>query len=118
MFSTHNRHYSEALRRPRLRWSRNPGTEVRHLQRWLRQMGNYARVGPLREVNPGYALLNDEGHDYACLHYYIEQAGQRSQLAGMGFEVIDVLDTEGSPVAPHERAEASASLMYVARKRA
>jgi len=118
MLSTHNRDYREALRGPRLHWSRNPVTEVHHLHRWMRQMGNYARVGALRELNPSYALLNDEGHYYACLHYYIDQEGQRRQFAALGFEVLDVLDQLGHFVSANQRVDDSPCLMYVVRKTA
>ena len=115
MFSTHNRHYRHALEGPHLRWSRNPRTEARYLKQWLRQKANHARVGALREQHAEYALLNDPGHDYACLHYYIDQATQRQQLARIGFQVLDVFDSEGRPVRPDEPAADSASLMYVSR---
>jgi SAM-dependent methyltransferase len=115
MFSSHNREYRHALSGPRLRWSRNPSTEVRYLRQWLRQLANHARVGALREQNADYALLDDPGHDYACLHYYISQAMQRRQLDSLGFEVLDVFDTEGRAATPGAPAADSASLMYVSR---
>jgi len=116
MFSTHNRGYRDALHGPRLHWSRNPTTQALYLRRWLRQLTNHARVGRLREQHSGYALLNDPGHDYACLHYYIDQATQRRQLGDLGFEVLDVFDADGRPLDAQQHGSDSSSLMYVARR--
>jgi SAM-dependent methyltransferase len=116
MFSSHNRRYRDALRGPRLHWSRNPTTEVRLLGQWARQLANHSRVGKLRREYSDYALLNDAGHDYACLHYYIDQATERQQVAALGFQVLDVFDADGHSLAVDHAAEASASLMYAARK--
>jgi SAM-dependent methyltransferase len=118
MFSAHNRRYRDALQGPHLRWSRNPGTEVRYLRQWARQMANHARVGKLRREDADYALLNDGGHDYACLHYYIDQTTQRRQLGGVGFELLEAFDAVGRTLDADDPAPDSASLMYVARAKA
>ena len=79
---------------------------------------NHARVGPLRKVYADLALLNDVGHDFACLHYYIDHAKQREQLRGRQFEVVEVLDCDGAFLYPDQTAPYSPHLVYVAEKRA
>jgi SAM-dependent methyltransferase len=116
MFSSHNRCYRDAQRGPRLHWSRNPVTEMHLLYQWARQLANHARVGKLRHEYADYSLLNDTGHDYACLHYYIDQVTERQQLAGLGFEILDVFDVQGRSLPSDDAAQDSASLMYAARK--
>lgn len=116
MFSSHNRRYRQAWSGPHLQWSRNPVKELRLLRRWMRQMANHSRVGKLRHEDADYALLNDAGHDYACLHYYIDQPTQRRQLAHLGFQLLDVFDGEGRRLATEDAAPDSASLMYAARR--
>jgi SAM-dependent methyltransferase len=115
-FSSHNRHYAPALGPPRLKRTRNPVNLAANTLRWLRQLRNHARLRPQREVHAEYALLDDGGHDHACLHYYVSPALQLEQLAAAGLEPIDVIDGEGGALGPGDRADGSASLMYVARK--
>jgi len=115
-FSSHNRHYARALGGPRLVLSRNPVTLAANAVKWLRQLGNHARLGQRREVHAEHALLDDLGHDYSCLHYYVSPALQREQLAGAGLEMLEAVDEDGSALAAGERSPHCASLMYVARK--
>ena len=60
-----------------LRWSRNPATQGVLAIWWVIQLFNHRRIGRMRRFEDEFALLNDEGHDYACLHYYIDQRHQR-----------------------------------------
>ncbi len=116
MFSSHNRQYEDALGGPKLELSLNPIHELVLVVDWLRQMANHQRVKRLRVFEADYALLNDEGHGYACLHYYIGQTQQRQQLAAQGYEVLDVFDHEGHSLALDAAATRSAQLMYVTRR--
>ncbi|WP_168170384.1 class I SAM-dependent methyltransferase [Rhodanobacter sp. C03] len=116
MFSSHNRDLFNALSAPRLELSRNPVTLLLNLLRWVRQVANHMRMTPLREVRPDYALLDDDGHDHALLHYYVRQDYERKQLQQFGFETIEVFDEAGRSLDPNERAPESPHLMYVERK--
>jgi SAM-dependent methyltransferase len=116
IFSSHNRHFRGALRGPRLRLSRDPVRQIRNLAQWIRQLINHVRIRRLRAFEVDHALLNDRGHDYACLHYYIGPDAQRSQLARFGFRIVEVLDEEGRSLAGGETASGSPSLMYVAMR--
>jgi len=117
-FTSHNREYRHAQRPPKLNHSRNPVTQALHVASWARQVVNHARVGRLRRIEPEYALLNDSGHEFACLHYYIDQDTQRRQLANSGFQVVDVLDYEGRSLSPSDPTRESPWLMYVATRAA
>jgi SAM-dependent methyltransferase len=116
VFSSHNRCYRHAGHAPRIEYSRNPVTQALNVARWSRQIVNYARYRGLRKAEPEYSLLNDKGHNFACLHYYVEQQTQRRQLAAMGLRVVDVLDHEGRSLESSDPASDSPWLMYVARR--
>ena len=62
----------------------------------------------------GYAVLNDEAHDFRLLHYYIGRDGQERQLDD-GYELLECLDEDGNEVGPGEEAAAHGELHYVAR---
>lgn len=116
-FSSHNRRLHDALSGPRLRWSRNPSTQLMHGWRYVRSLVNHARVRRLRRVEADYAILNDPGHNYAALHYYIDRVTQQRQLDQCGFRLLDVFDGAGRQLAEGDDDSASPSLLYVAERR-
>lgn len=116
MLSSHNRQLAGALSAPRPARSRNVARQALHLSRWVRDIVNYTRFAPAREVHADHALLTDEGHHHACLHYYVTQEYERRQLHENGFEVLEVLDERGVVLPPDDGAPDSASLMYVSRR--
>lgn len=116
MFNAHNRRYRFAMQGPRLRWSRNPVTQVRNTIAFARSLVNHRRVGKLRHVEAEYALLNDGGHEYALLHYYIERKTQEGQLAGVRFRVLEVFSEFGHRLGRDDSDDDSTSLMYVAQR--
>ena len=116
IFSSHNRSYDRAFEGPRPRLSRNPGTALRNLFVFGRQMVHHAQTVRLRRDEPEYALLTDEGHDFACLHYYVEASVQQRQLMAQHFHVVDVLDHVGYSVGLTDECRHSPWLMYVAQK--
>jgi SAM-dependent methyltransferase len=118
IFSSHNREYRHALRGPTLAFSRNPITQLKNLAAWTRSLLNNARFRRLYQFEEEFALLCDEAHYYACLHYYIDQSTQRRQLARFGFRVVDVLDHHGRSVTEVDPTCESPWLMYVARREA
>src|SRR5436190_12668983 len=68
MFSSHNRHYRYAGSGPRLRPSRNPVTQLLNVGHYFRQQMNHHRLSRHRRLEQDYALLDDIGHDFSCLH--------------------------------------------------
>ena len=80
----------------------------------LRQR-NHRRLAPLERTEPGYAVINDDAHDFQLLHYYIGRDAQAEQLAGHGFSLVECLDLEGHRVDAGDTAEDHVELHYVAR---
>ena len=116
IFSSHNRNYDKAFEGPRPHISRNPGTTLRNLIVWGRQLVHHAQTARFRRVEPEYALLTDEGHDFACLHYYVEASVQQQQLTELKFHVVDMLNHLGQSLAPADESRESPWVMYVAQK--
>lgn len=114
IFSSHNRRVRPELRTPHIAWSRNPVDSAAQMVRLARKLWRKARLSRSQTEEPDYAIYCDEDHDYACLHYYIDQQSQREQLARHGFRVVDVIDTEGQVLDSKEFAPNSSWLMYVA----
>jgi SAM-dependent methyltransferase len=115
LMSSHNLHHLPARQGPQWQFQRHPVRLARETRVWWRRRANHARVGPLREIHAEHALLNDEGHDYGCLHYYISPAAQRRALSERGYEVLDVVDRWGGAVTGDRTAAESPFLFYVAR---
>jgi SAM-dependent methyltransferase len=115
MFSAHNREFDERLRKPHLNWSRNPVNLSRHALTWARQHFNHSTLQKLHAEHGDYALYSDEGHDFACLHYYIDQRAQRRQLQHAGFTLLEVMDDQGKTLSGAEPASESGWLMYIAK---
>jgi SAM-dependent methyltransferase len=114
-FSCHNLRYKRALSAPWLDWSSNPLRLAKNLVRCGQGWWNYLRVSPLRHVSPEYALLNDRGHFYACLHYYAPRSTVSRQLADRGLRLIEAFDP-GGRVAPEGKDDSDyPSLLYVAQ---
>ena len=116
-FSSHNRAHREAGHGPRPGFSRNPITQLRMLQTLARSWLNHRRVGPMRRSEDDYALINDTGHEFALLHYYIDRQHQHVQLARAGYKLLEVRDQFGQVLADDDNGEASPWLMYVALRR-
>src|SRR4029078_9867511 len=103
-----------ALSGPRLARSHNPATQLVLAWHFVRSLINHARVRRLRRIEPEYALLNDSGHDYAALHYYIDRETQRRALEGAGFQLREVIAADGRVLGQGDDDSESASLLYVA----
>jgi SAM-dependent methyltransferase len=81
-----------------------------------RRLRNRRRLAPLQRVEPDYAILIDEAHDFTLLHYYISRDAQARQFNEQGFELIECLDLKGTTVGPGETSARSSELHYVARR--
>ena len=116
VFSSHNLAYKAAFLPPQWRWSCHPLTAAANVAKFALSWWNHFHVGPLRQSTAEYALLNDPGHFYACLHYYAARSTVEAQLARCGLRLIDVFDKRGHACAGAEDTSESPSLMYVARR--
>jgi SAM-dependent methyltransferase len=115
VFSSHNLKYRDAFRGPQLEYSRDPFSQAALLKRHYRRWKNHLRLRKLHRVEERYALLTDTGHDYACLHYYIDRFEQEAQLTAAGFDLLEVFDTDGGSLAKDDVGAPNQWLMYVAR---
>jgi SAM-dependent methyltransferase len=117
MFSAHNRRSRTAGKPPRLAYSRNPIAQARYVLEYLKRRRNHLRVGRLHLHEEEYALLNDVGHNYALLHYYIDRDTQRRQLEAGGFRPLEVFDSDGRSLGESDDDASSPSLLYVAARK-
>ncbi len=117
VFSSHNRRCRAAGKGPRLAYARNPVTQARHVIEYLKRRLNHLRVGRLHRHEDEYALLNDAGHDYALLHYYIDRDRQQRQLDAAGFRLLEVIDSDGRSLHEGDEDASSPSLLYVAARK-
>jgi len=115
-FSSHNIHYKKAFSGPRLAWSSNPVRFAINCAKFAVSWRNHIRVAPLRKTTPDYALLNDPGHFYACLHYYAARSTVNSQLAYAGMRLVEAFDVDGRVVSEAEDDSQTPSLLYVAER--
>jgi SAM-dependent methyltransferase len=114
VFSTHNRHWREAGAGPRLELG--GGHVIRQLRDFAVSWWNRERILPFERATSEYALLNDSGHSYSVLHYYIDRAAQARQLDVAGFRLLETIDEHGATLRDGDDARDSSSLMYVARR--
>ena len=115
-FSCHNLSYNKAFLGPQLNWSSNPVRFAANCVNYVFSYWNHFRVAPLRRITPDYALINDPGHLYACLHYYAAPSTVKSQLASGGLRLIEVFDNSGRVVTEADDVSDTPSLLYVAER--
>ena len=116
LFSAHNRDYREARRGPRLRYSRNPLTQLAHLARWARSVRSHERLRRLEHECAEYALINDGADGFRLLHYYIAAGEQRAQLERAGLRSELTMDDRCREIAVGAVAVDAPWLWYVARR--
>jgi SAM-dependent methyltransferase len=116
-FSSHNIRYKNAFSAPRWPWSSNPVTFAANGAKYAISWWNHLRVGLLREITSEYALLNDPGHFYACLHYYASRSTVKAQVEYCGMGLIDVFDRGARCLEDADDAPESPSLLYVAERK-
>jgi SAM-dependent methyltransferase len=115
-FSSHNLAYKDAFAGPGPHWSGNLVQFAAELLFLPISLLNYIRVSPLRRATPEYALINDPGHHFACVHYYATRRGVERRLAEAGLALTDAFDYLGRPAADGSRDLESPWLFYIAQK--
>jgi ubiquinone/menaquinone biosynthesis C-methylase UbiE len=114
--SSHNLNYRNAFKSPRLEWTFNPLRLAARCGRYLSSCFNYFRLKPMLQVNPEYAVLNDPGHNFACLHYYVSRSVMGTQLSRVGLRLEDVFDSTGQEVSKGLDDCESPTLLYVCQR--
>lgn len=115
IMSSHNIAFAPRIPRPTQVISRDPVKMAKSVIRLPRRLRNWRRLLPLQQTADNHAVLVDQAHDYAILHYYIGREEQQRQLAGTGFDPVDCLDLDGRPVGAGDPAAWCPELHYVAR---
>src|SRR4051812_38012150 len=117
VLSSHNRGFVPNVLNPieQVR-TRSPLRAALDVMRLPRRLRNRRRAQPLERERPGYAIVNDEAHDYALVHYYISRDAEERQLAAHGFELLVCFDLKGQEVSAGEAAQDCPELHYVARR--
>lgn len=113
VFSTHNLHKARPVRlpspgRPRLqrRW-------LGKLRRWPTLLARHLRMRRQEQRGDGWAVLNDEAHDYQLLTHYTTRAAQEQQLLHHGFTPVSCYAADGEEAPTIDTR--SYSLYFVAR---
>ena len=114
-FSSHNIQYKNAFSSPRFQWSLNPSRFVINCAKYIVSVWNHMHIASMRTTGPEYALLNDPGHFYACLHYYTDPSTVSSQLSRSGMKLLEVFDNHGHVTRGNDVGDAP-SLLYVAQR--
>jgi len=116
IFSTHNLHSAESIPSPwRVPLSKRPQRLIMNALLTPRRVRNRRRLAPHEERGDGWAVLNDQAHDFGLLHHYSDPAAQEAELRAAGFELLECLDLAGEPIGPGGRAEECPELHYCAR---
>ena len=116
VFSCHNIRYMKAFSGPQLRWSWNPMRFATNSASYVLSLWNHLHVAPLRTTTSEYALLNDPGHHYACLHYYAARSTVRSQLDSAGLRYVEAFDRRGQVLVESADDGETSSILYVAER--
>lgn len=118
VFSSHNRNYRNAISRPRMSYSLTPCIQVKKIIDFFKSTYNYSRNKGKQRFEKEYSIINDVAHNHSLLIYYIDKKCQISQLKQMGFELIEMYDTNGITLDLDSDDSNSAWIYYVARKKA
>lgn len=116
VFSCHNIRYKKAFSGPQFKWSSNPARLAANCVGYILSLWNHHRVAPLRTTTSEYALLNDPGHRYACLHYYAARSTVCSQLLSAGLKCIEAFDRRGQLLIESADDGETSSIFYVAER--
>jgi SAM-dependent methyltransferase len=116
VFSSHNVNYSEARRAPQIEWAWSPWRLVRNAGAYAADSWNHARHRSREKAGDGYAVLNDCGHHYRLLSYYVDRRCQAAQLEAVGFALLECFDRQGRILVPGDDDRHSSFIYYVARR--
>lgn len=118
VFSTHNLdkpiYHSLSLRNFELTW--HPLRLLRQVPTYFAGWGNQLRMRSREVRGEGWALLNDNAHNYSLLTYYIRKPAQVRQLEEHGFTDVRIVDQQGAWARPETPDATSSWIYYLATK--
>lgn len=115
-FTSHNLRYRRAFQGPHLDLTRNPAQLAKNCAKFALGCWNHLRVRRLRQVAADHALINDEGHFYACLHYYASRETVAAQLASANLHLLEARDRAGNLLPPTASDTHAPDLFYIAER--
>lgn len=116
IFSSHNLAYAPRILRPGRVVGASRHETLENLRRRRARIANHRRLAGAEQRHDGWALINDEAHDHALLHYYTTREHQARQLADHGWSLAECLALDGTVVEPGHTAASCPELHYVARR--
>jgi SAM-dependent methyltransferase len=117
IFSAHNRRWAGAGRGPKISLPSQPYAALRRIVGHAIDMRNYWRMRSFEQRHDDYAMLRDISHRWLGVFYYIDRESQERQLRSIGYDVREVVDRNGQPLAPGADTSRDASLHFVCVKR-
>ena len=119
IMSSHSLAYAPVMAKPYTIETRGSLREfVRSIVHMPLRLRNHRRLAPLERREPGYAILNDDGLNFALLHYYITPTAQARQFQEHGFDLLECIDIDGHTLAEGDSGAVCSELHYVARRAA
>jgi SAM-dependent methyltransferase len=114
--SSHNRDAIASLKGPGDIRGRNPVRSAGKLALMPWRVYNRRRLLPLQRFEPGYAIVNDDAHNFRLLHYYISPASQARQLDEEGFALLACRCSDGREISSGDVVTDCVEVHYLARR--
>jgi SAM-dependent methyltransferase len=115
LFSSHNVDHARApaydLRQ--IGATPNPLRLAWRTARWVVGVARHLRQRSREVYGEGWAILNDRGHNYRLLTYYVSPRVQAAELRSTGFSLDEAIDADGATV-DVERPSGSRFIYYSA----
>ncbi len=116
IMSSHNLDFIPRLRSPTDLRARNILRRAGRLALLPVRMRNRRALLALERSGAGYAIVNDDAHQYRLLHYYVSRDAQERQLREVGFEFLECVDADGGAVHAGGAPQDCVELFYVATR--
>jgi SAM-dependent methyltransferase len=113
LFSSHNldRPPAKAYDPRQIRLTLNPARLAWRTYEWVVGLGHYLRLKNREIHGGGWAILNNKGHNYRLLTYYVTPRVQRDELESSGFSLDELIGSDGTAI-PIDHGSAVASFIY------
>ena len=113
---THNLESARLRRMPTTLPAGSARQRLRSLAGMPLSLFNHLRLARHESAGDGYAILNDEAHRFAALHYYVSIAEQQRQFAAAGLELDAIFDARGARLTTAAAPPDSPDLHFIARR--